>query len=205
MKKILNFKFQISNSQRGFTLVELLASVIVLVAVGSIIAGIITSSLRGTNKTNTIENIRQNGNYTLNQISKNIEYAQVFSGLSKTGDETEDPYNANCFYPPSTPTPAVKYVKVTPLNGDPIIYNCDENTLTIATLDGTTPTPTPLIDEDAFSLTGCSISCTQAKTTDIPIIKIKFNLGPKGSNGFIENSSQPVLFETSVTARNYKK
>ena len=51
--KIFNLKSQ----QKGFTLVELLASIIVLVAVGSVIAGIISSTLRGTNKTNTIERV----------------------------------------------------------------------------------------------------------------------------------------------------
>jgi len=40
-------KSQKSKLNGGFTLVELLASIIVLVAVGSIIAGIISSSLRG--------------------------------------------------------------------------------------------------------------------------------------------------------------
>ncbi len=202
MKPNSKFKIQNSKLSRGFTLVEVLASIIVLVAVGSIIAGIVTSSLRGTNKTNTIENIRQNGNYTLNQMSKNVEYAQVFNGLSETGET----YVASCFYVSPTPVPLVKFVKITPFNGNPIIYNCDGSTLTVFTLNGTiTPTPVPLIDTTSFSLTGCSMSCTQNRATDIPLIRIGFKLGPKNSNGFVENSNPPVSFETSVTVRNYKK
>ena len=75
MKKIINLK----QNKKGFTLIELLASIAVIVVIGSVIAGIIKSSLRGSNKTNTIEAIRQNGNYALSQISKNIEYAQVLT------------------------------------------------------------------------------------------------------------------------------
>src|SRR3989344_7547432 len=138
---ISNFKFLISNlrrSQKGFTLVELLSSIIVLVAVGSIISGIITASLRGTNKTTTIENIRQNGNYALAQMSKNIEYAQVFNGLSANGID----YVTSCpiLAAPTPPTPApnttvYKFIKITPPNGSPTIYNCTGSTLTIATLN----------------------------------------------------------------------
>lgn len=196
-------KSQIAKSQKGFTLVELLASVIVLVAVGSIIAGIVTSSLRGAKKTNTIENIRQNGNYTLSQMSKAIEYAQVFSGLSDgaidatTGEKT---YVASCFVISPTPAPLVKFIKVAPLNGKPTIYNCDDSTLTIATLNGTiTPTPIPLIDETSLSVTGCMISCTQNRATDTPLIGISFSVSPKSG------STEKIPFETSVTVRNYKQ
>lgn len=185
--------------QSGFTLVELLSSIIVLVAVGSVIAGIITSSLRGTNKTTTIENIRQNGNYTLNQMSKNIEYAQVFNGLSNNGTD----YVTSCpFSLEPTPIPVTtnyNFIKVTPLNNDPIVYNCTSLPATI------TANSSPLIDANVVSLLSCSLSCVQTGSTDVPIIKIGFTLGPKNANNLLENSTPPILFETSVTIRNYKR
>lgn len=206
MKKYLSsFIFHLS-FQKGFTLVELLASIIVFVAVGAVISGIVTSTLRGTNKTNVIENIRQNGNYTLAQMSKNIEYAQTFGGLSNNGVD----YVTSCPVLPA-PTPPVPnttiytFIKITPPNGSPTIYNCTGSTLTVSTLNGTTPTPTPLMDTNSFDLTGCSLSCTQTSSTDIPIIGISFSLKPKNPNGLVENSSPPILFQTSVTIRNYKK
>ena len=196
-----NLKSQISNlkSNRGFTLLELLSSIIVLVAVGSVIAGITTSSLRGTNKTTTIENIRQNGNYTLAQMSKNIEYAQVFNGFSN--DDTT--YVTSCPFS-LTPTPApvitpYNFIKVTQLNSSLITYNCASSPPTI-TANGTS-----LVDTSAVSLLTCNLSCIQTGSTDIPIIKIGFTLGPKNSNNLVENSTPPILFETSVTIRNYKR
>src|SRR3989344_9492754 len=99
MKKNLKFS-------RGFTLVEMLAAVIVLAAIGSIISGIVTTSLRGSNKTNEIETIRQNGNYALSQVSQNIAYAKVFGGLSNGASESAEAiYETSC---PSylSPTPA---------------------------------------------------------------------------------------------------
>lgn len=197
--KIKNQKSKIKNTERGFTLVELLASIIVLVAVGSVIAGIITSSLRGTNKTTTIETIRQNGNYTLNQISKNIEYAQVFNGLSN--DDIN--YVTSCpFSTAPTPAPTItpyNYIKVTPLNGNSITYHCGSSPPRI------TANEDHLMDINVVSLISCSFSCIQTGSTDVPIIRIGFTLGPKNSNNLVENSTPDVVFETSVTVRNYKR
>jgi type II secretory pathway pseudopilin PulG len=198
MKKNLEFRIQSSELDRGFTLVELLASIIVLVAVGSVIAGIITASLRGTNKTTTIENIRQNGNYTLAQMSKNIEYAQVFNGLSTKGVD----YVTSCPFSTS-PTPApvttnYNFIKVTPLNSGSITYSCTSSPPAI-TANGVS-----LVDS-AVSLSACVLSCIQTGSTDVPIIKIQFRLGPKDASNLVEKSTLPILFETSVTIRNYKK
>ena len=199
MKKNLNSQFSNLKSDEGFTLVELLASIIVFVAVGSIIAGIVTSSLRGTNKTNVIENIRQSGNYTLAQVSKNIKYAQTFNGLSTDGST----YITSCPFS-SLPVPvpvrtAYNFIKVTPLNRNPIIYNCAASPLTF-TANGVS-----LIDTNTISLTECAIVCVQTKATDVPIVKVGFKLGPKNPSGLVESSSPPILFETSVTIINYKR
>lgn len=193
---IQNSKF----NNRGFTLVELLASIIVLIAVGSIIAGIITSSIRGTNKATVIENIRQNGNYTIARVSKNIEYSQVFNGFSDDGIN----YTTTCpFSLAPTPTPVVKqynFIKVTPLNSNPIIYSCTSSSPFTITANGV-----PLIDTNSVALTECTLACIQGRATDVPVIKVGFKLGPKNPNSLPENSTPPILFETSVTIRNYKK
>jgi hypothetical protein len=68
-----------------------------------------------------------------------------------------------------------------------------------------TANSSPLIDANVVSVRSCSLSCVQAKATDVPIIKIGFKLGPKNSNNLVENSTPPILFETSVTIRNYKR
>jgi type II secretory pathway pseudopilin PulG len=213
---MINFKFQISNfkSSRGFTLVEILGSVLVLIAIGSVIAGVIASSLRSTSKTNSIESIRQVGNYALNQISKNIQYAQVFDGL-KT-NEAGSVYTASC--PISTPTPpalpevvktSFNYIKVTPLNSNSIEYKCippaPPSTVPIFTVNDTV-SEKEIIDTNQFDLKDCSITCTQTYVTDVPIIGIRFTVGLKNvNNGFVESNNTPIVFETSITIRNYRR
>lgn len=203
MKKYLSSFISHLSSQKGFTLVELLASIVVLVAVGSVITGIITASLRGTNKTNAIENIRQNGNYAISQVSKNIEYAQVFNGFSNDGIA----YVTTCPFstvpsptPPAPVTTQYKFLKVTPLNNNPIIYNCTSSSPLTITANGAS-----LIDTDSLALTECTLACIQSRATDVPVIKVSFKLGPKISSSLVESSTPPILFETGVIIRNYRK
>lgn len=202
--QISNLKFN-----EGFTLVELLASVIVLIAVGSVIAGIISSSLRGANKTNAIENIRQNGNYALSQISKDIEYAQPFDGENTGLSNDGTTYVTSCpFSSSSTPAPVVttyNYITVQSANNIVTKYSCSGSTPQDSVL---TANGMPLIDmteATSISLENCSLMCVQNEPMDIPIIKISFSIGPKNSNNLVENSNPPITFETSVTLRNYEK
>jgi prepilin-type N-terminal cleavage/methylation domain-containing protein len=201
MKKIINLK----QNKKGFTLIELLASIAVIVVIGSVIAGIITSSLRGSNKTNTIEAIRQNGNYALSQISKNIEYAQVFNGLSRNGTN----YDTSCqFSIAPTPTPVItpyNFIKITGLNNNIIEYKCDTSASPVVFTVNNNGNENAIIDTNSVNLTSCSITCTQTNETDVPIIGIGFTLGPKKQNGLVENSTPPITFQTSVTMRNYAK
>jgi type II secretory pathway pseudopilin PulG len=68
--------------QAGYTLIELLAVMIILMAVGTIITSILVITLRSGNKSTTTNDIRQNGNYAMAQMSKMITYAQEFEGVS---------------------------------------------------------------------------------------------------------------------------
>ena len=185
-------------SPGGFTLIELLVVIVVLASIGSIVAGVVTFSLRGSNKANNIQNIRQNGNYVLSQMSKTIEYAKAFEGISDNGTDFEifcDPTAPN-----PTPTPSsddFKYIKIKPFVGTDITYRCEGNTIT--------QNGTSLIDTSTIEVSNCTFTCTYSRTSDVPIIGIKFDLQSSGSNVFVEKSNPPITFETSVTIRNYTR
>lgn len=187
---------------KGFTLVELLASIIVLIAVGSVISGIIASILRGSNKTNTIENIRQSGNYVLSQMSKDIEYALPFDGKNTGLSNVASPtlYDTNCaasLSPTPTPITQYNYIAIESANNTITKYNCSGSVLK--------KNGTDLIDSTSVSLTDCLMQCIQSRSTDIPVIKISFKIGPINQNKLVENSTPPILFETSVTMKNYQR
>lgn len=205
LKNIKKYFKSINRESRGFTLIELLVVIAILGFVGSIVAGVITLSLRGTNKTNTIENLRQSGNYTISQMSKTIEYAEVFEGL-KT-DSTD--YVTSCPVIEPTPTPTLSnysYIKIKPFNNTSIVYRCEElgpNKYELTSND------ISLIDttsaDSQTTMSSCTFTCTVSGASDFPVIGIRFVLEPKTSSILVEKFTPPITFETSVTMRNYQR
>lgn len=222
MIKISNIKYQISNKknlethglQAGYTLVELLAVIVIMVVVGSIVATIIVNSLRGTSKTNVLNSVRQNGNYTILQMSKMIAYAQYFNGVSTDGTT----YTTNCTglsatpspspspsstpLPTPTPTPTpYKSIKITSFDGGITVFSCngsaDTPPNTIASNSAS------LIDTSAVSLVAnsCYFTCTQNGFGLPPTIGINFTLSQAKTSGFAEQNAS-IPFVTSITMRN---
>lgn len=191
---------KIFKNHKGFTLVELLVVVTVLITVGIVSVQIITSSLRGTNKTNLIDTVRQNGNYAISQMAKAIQYSEEFLGLSP--DDSAGSYTRVCPSSPDDPPVPVntsyKYIKIKPFNEEIIAYGCG-----IAG-DAITSNGSPLINTSSVKVSDCSISCTQAGVVDTPIITVFFKLEPKNPGTLFEQFLLPITFQTSVTMRNYK-
>lgn len=179
MRKILN-------SANGFTLIEMLAVIFVLSTIGVLVAAIITSSLRGTSKTNTITSVRQNGFFAIAQTTKVIQNAKKLN----------DPYP--CIAPPS-PTPAL------PPSSSISITSSDGVTTEIACNSGSPPTIAlnnqSLLDTETVSLLTCSLTCSQAGVNDPPIIGISFTLIQKRETDFFEQTAS-IPFQTSVVMRN---
>ena len=196
MKKNLSSFTSNFSFQEGFTLIELLVSLGVLISVGVVTVGILTSALRGSNKASAVNNIRQNGSYAIIQMSRAVQYANTFNGVSVDG--TAGSFTTSCAGPaslPLTPTPIptqYKYVKITSFDGGQTVFSC--STSTIASNSAS------LLDTSSVALDSCSFTCKQ-EGKDFPIIEINFTLSQKGSGNFAENKIT-VPFGTSITIRN---
>lgn len=194
-----NFKLQ-----GGYTLIEFLVVIVVLIVVGSIVVGVITFSLRGANKTNTIENIRQNGNYVISQMAKDIGYARSFDGLSTDGIT----YVTSCPATQPSPTPTstnYSYIKVTPFNSSSIIYSCSNVGGLPTVVYQKPPGLAVSLIPSSIQVSNCSFTCTVTSVTDLPIIKIRFILQPIVTSTLVEKFAAPINFETSVSMRNYQR
>lgn len=184
-----------SKNQQGFTLVELLAVMAVIVIIGSIMGGILISSLRGATKAEEIVNTRQNGDYVLSQMAKTIRFA-TFTSMTTTANTSV----SSCVAPRvggGTPTPTpVPYAAITvkTLEDKQITYSCTATNIASNSAN--------LLDDSAVQLTSCSFTCKQLNEKDPPTIGISFSLSQKNSNiNFFENSASGT-FQTSVTMRN---
>ena len=216
MRKI-NYKLSTLNSQlstpKGFTLIELLVVIAVLVFVGVFIGAILFSSLRGTNKTNTLTVVRQNGSFAVSQVTKTLRNAKSFEGVSIDGSLNS--YTTDCtqIIPPSpAPTPVpVKYyyLKITSFDSGVTIFSCSgnpgdsENPLTLSSNSAS------LLDTTAVSIpdsNSCYFTCSQSTISDFPAIGINFFLREFVPIGALlpekTASAAAIPFQTSVLMRN---
>lgn len=175
--------------EKGFTLIELLVVMGVLVVIGLVIATIIVSALRGSNKTNTINTVRQNGDYAISRISKMLEFAQGFVGVSNDNVN----YSNSC----SSPNSLYNYVKVVAFDGGKTVFSCNTSQSRISSNSAS------LINSSDVSLSSCSFTCSRNISVP-PTIGIDFTLTQKSQSNLFESKAS-IEFKTSVIMRNLNK
>lgn len=197
--------------QAGYTLIELLTVMIILVAVGTIITSILVSTLRSGDKSTTTNDIRQSGNYAIAQMSKMIAYAKSFGWVSidpnaLTGTDNCIPSAVGLETPTPTP-PEYKSVMVNSFDNDaqgnprPIIFSCqnsDDGTTVFLASNGAHLTP------DTMTASSCFFTCSQNSTSTSPTIDINLTLKRRPPVGFtlLPEAQTVIKFQTSVTLRN---
>lgn len=178
-------------NSRGYTLIELLAVMVIMITVGVIVATILVSSLRGSSKTNTIDTIRTNGNYTILQVSKMLEFAQSFVGMSTNGST----YSTDC----SNPSAQYSYIRIVSFDDKQTTFSCNmlANPPTIASNSAS------LINTNEVSLTSCYFTCMRNITVP-PTIGINLTLSQIAANAPFEKR-ETISFQTSIILRNLNK
>lgn len=170
----------------GYTIVELLAVVSILVILMGIISGILYSTLRGSNKTTITTEITQSGSYALSIIS-----GMIIDSTSVTNVGGEDIIDC-------TASPSGSTITLRRTSGGINTLSCANNTISSDSAS--------LINMDKVQLDEngiCSFSCSQ-KAGDpysMPIISVVFDLKEKNT-GFVETTGK-ATFNTSVSLRNF--
>lgn len=174
---------KLKTKQKGYTIIELLAVISILVIISGIVSGILYSTLRGTNKTKITTEVSQNGAYALSVITNDI----IDSGSVTQIDGVDV---LDC-----TAAPTGTAITLKRLDGTNTVLSCSGNTIS---QDGKS-----LVNSNTVSVTSCTFSCSQ-KSDDsysIPSVGINFTIQQKSGN-FAEQKSSST-FNTSVTMRNY--
>jgi len=192
-------RFQITNNyslftNKGYTLVELLAATSIIVIVSGLIVGILYSTLRGGNKTKVTNDVSQNGNYALSIIANT---ALISEDVTKVGGVAI----SDCTNPLlSSEKTSIEFKKA---DGSLINFSCDAQTQSIASTSGSITTY--LIDNNSVKVdpTTCAFTCIQnnANPYSQPIINVSFTVSQRGSGTYENVATSP--FNTSVTMRNY--
>ncbi len=178
------------NHQTGYTLVELLAVIIILVAVGSIISSILVSVLRSSNKSTVTDLVRANGNNAMTQMSKMITYAQRLEGISINGST----YYADCTSLSSSTK--YHYLQVKAFDGGITTFACANSQVASKSASGTV---NYLVDPNMYAT--CYFNCSQESAAAPAQIDIFLDLKATSSAIFSEAQAD-IPFETSVTIVN---
>lgn len=196
----------------GYTLIEMLAVIFVVVTVGAIITGIIVVSLRDSNRSVNVNEVRQAGNFVLAQMVKNINYSKSFEGLAKDKVFESDGVTLRSYRSCLT-TDSYKYLKVKSFDDSETTYVCgsaidqklySSNVLGWKEAD-INSSLTALIDPDSktgFTVSACSFACSQTNLSVSPTITIDFTVTKATSSLFVENKVT-IPFETTIGIKNY--
>jgi len=198
----MKYQLRIRNTTSGFTLIELIVVMVILMTIGLVIGAILVTALRGSNKTLVISNVRENGNYAIQLLSKQIRYAKTFYGVSNSGDVGS--YIQDCSLPAAT---EYNYVMFETFKLDTVKYSCTNTippSIKITTVNdaGVAQPDITLIDEKTIEVVSCRFTCSQSTLASPYIIGIDFSLKQKTSSKLVERTSSVIPFQTSVTLRN---
>lgn len=191
--------------RNGFTLVELLISMFLILSISAVVMTIFVAGLRGTNRSSAEADVRQNGNLALTQMSRLIRNAKIFKGVSVDGTTN---FISSCYTPTADPTPtpqAYKGVQVTAFDGGTTTIKCPSvGETTISSISATLATPAPLTESTRVTVSpnSCYFTCQQDSPTDPPVIGISFTVESLRSSGVIGQSVDQT-FQTTVLPRNY--
>jgi type II secretory pathway pseudopilin PulG len=186
----------IKYKKNGYTLVELLAVIFILVAVGTIISSILTSVLRSSNKSTNTEVVRTNGNNAIAQMSRMITYAQKLEGVSVDGISYSDCTVSSVGATTPTPTPVIYgYLRIKSFDGGVTTFSCANSQVASQSASGTSYLVDPSLNAS------CYFNCAQ-ESAAAPV-KIDIFLDLKATSSAVFAESQAVInFETSVVLRN---
>lgn len=179
----------------GFTLIEILVGISIIITASTIVIAILVSSFRTSSKTTASDIVRQNGNNAITQLSKMIQFANEFGGVRVGPDPAQFIQSCTTLTQQSTD---YYYVKIHIGNEDKII-SCDDTSGIL--IDGK-----PLFDQKRVSLVSdsCKFTCSQKNSQETPVIGISFSLtsGAVGSSSTLAEKNTVINFKTSVKMRN---
>jgi len=164
--------------KNGFTLIEIMIVVGILGIIAVVGSGTFFSILRGSNKTKTLQMVKQNGDYAISVMERMIRNARVL--INPTTNST------------------VSSITIKNPDGSTTIFSCGGNPATIAS-NGASLLSNEVRVNDCNNIFNVSVGQPGIKP---PAVKINFSLSPAVSSSKPEEQAE-VNFQTTVTLRNY--
>lgn len=171
---------------KGFTLIELLVSMMVVMVIGSVLLVVFFSALRGSQKTKTLIDSRQEGNYVLEKISRLLRQAESIEN-------------------PDTCSRASGSTRVEIVSGiDKGVTTLEFLPDNIASISGentaTEKTYLLLDSSSNLELKDYVFTCGTREATDTPYVTVSFTLTMENAETQTEDSQ--TVFTNTILLRN---
>jgi prepilin-type N-terminal cleavage/methylation domain-containing protein len=178
----------------GFTLIELLVVTGILVAISSIIGGILFSTLRGSETTRSTTLVAQNGNYAMTTFSETIKQSRQVTNVYTTLPVEN--------FSDCTNSPSGTHITLRMPDNKEATLTCNYNNL--QKIASSSAQRTYYLVEDSLRTKedSCKFVCHQASAYSAPRIEIQFELGRTDSAGAIQEGTEK-LFQTQINVRNF--
>ncbi|MBI2017858.1 prepilin-type N-terminal cleavage/methylation domain-containing protein [Candidatus Daviesbacteria bacterium] len=203
-------------SKNAFTLVEVLVVLGVLSILGLIVLTIFTRSLRGTNKTQIILSIKENGQSVLENIDKNIRNADnlvcvssntvvLFKEGTYTRYRISEPQDSSTS-PTCSENGCIAFDSPQPLpeeiTPEEFINRLGQNRICSSTDPLLSPTILTDTDEEKGVLVSNGLFELDRKEGFKDSLNVKFTLeAPPGAPEALRGQIDPVIFETTIQLR----
>lgn len=182
------------NKKSGYTLIELIVVAGLLAIISGFVATIMITSLRGGAKSKITNEVSQNGNFALSEITREIVKAKnvTFTGGGTCStDNGSIPWDSN----------SGSSILLDQLDdADPdVTLTCDPGGRIIKN-DGTDDFD--LLDNSQVKQVSCEFVCSQEDIYSTPVIKVSFTITQFSTS----NSSESIAsaeFSTTAALRNY--
>jgi prepilin-type N-terminal cleavage/methylation domain-containing protein len=169
--------------ETGFTLVEILVVILIFGLIGTVVSATFFTSLKGASRTETVKDVKQNGDYALSVMEQNLRNAETIR-TACTGNQSTQ-------------------IQFTPQGSSVITtYNCTGAPFRISEQIGTDPATfltNTSVTLGSCSITNLSFTCTSGSDGKPQDIIIQFTLSDVAGSG-IGSTSQ--TFRTQVSLRN---
>lgn len=181
MKKRIQKKINLINLKRmslinsqGMSLIEILIVIGIFAILGIITTNSVLLSLRGARKSESQQKVRENLNYTLSVIERNIRGAQSITAC---------------------PNPDSLVLDYKSADNIDTSFSC----LSMG-VDGYVASGSARLTGNDVSITYCSLDCSQGTVNNPPVVKILLEGTSKTATG-AESITVPV--QTEITLRNF--
>lgn len=205
------FFSQIMHENKGFSLIELLTVAVILVIISTVIAGIITATLRGTSKSKITNIVSQNGTYAVSVMTGIVRSSTAVDKIiEEDGTEYNSPTTLTCTEDPKREG---KSITLTRFDGDQTILSCIRASgggiqNYIASTSASTGEEVSLTDNTSVEVDfdSCYFTCRRSgsvgNTFSPPLVEVGFTLKQPGADAsHIDSVSVP--FSTQILMRNF--